>query len=320
MRLLALLACLVLLLVGAGCKSVRSSGPRLAPEPTPPGLWSEAELQGGWITVSIGLPHTGAPPFPVVLSPILPDHELLAHGIGVVRWKTNWKMLGEIASPEPKPEPTPTPDGDESVGAWLLRAPRPGIVGRAYFQLITNESDRSLPAVLEHLRTHPDIDPGRIAITGSSTSGFTALQALAEQPDLALGVVQVACGDYPTFLRSSQLALDDQDRWLVDGEIVLDADYATYLDSIDPIGRAANFPPRPLLLISGAQDRAIPAECVAKTAEQLGRAYEDAGTPNRFEWVEFADRGHNMGPEAPPLILDFLVRWLETDARLLERR
>lgn len=281
-----------------------------------------ADLEKGWITVRIGLPHTGEPPYPVVLSPILPDHELLAHGIGVVRWKTNWSILQKLASPEPTPMPRPTKENSGSepagVGAWLLRAPRPGIVGQAYFQLITNESHRSLPAVLDHLRTSPDVDASRIAITGSSTSGFTALQALAEHPELAAGVVQVACGDYRRFLKSSQLALGGQERWLEEGEIVLDADYEEYIDTIDPIGKADRFPPRPLLLISGAKDRAIPADCVGATAERFAHAYERSGVSNRFEWVEYEERGHNMGPEAPPLILDFLLRWLEMDARLLD--
>lgn len=333
----AFLVTLVLLLVGTGCKSARSAGPVLAPEPTPPGRWSEAVLERGWITVSLGLPYDRTPPYPVVLQPILPDHELLARGIGVVRWKTNWGALSAFKAadtdretakaPSGKPKtkagsgPSPGPEAataePETVGVWLLRAPRPGIVGRAYFQLITNEAHNSIPKVVDHLVQHPDVDPKRIAITGSSTGGFTALQAMAEDPRIAVGVVQVACGEYKVFLKSSSLALDDQERWLEDGRIVLDAAYDATLDAIDPVARADHFPPRPLLLISGAQDRAIPAECVARTATHFGRAYEQAGVPKRFEWVEFEERGHNMGPEAPPLILEFLERWLETDARLL---
>lgn len=319
----ALLAILVLLLGSAGCKSVPSDGPRLAPEPTPPGRWSEATLANGWITVSLGLPHVGEPPYPIVLSPILPDHELLARGIGVARWKTNWGALGGLAAPaEATPAPTPSPAAQKTppakpVGAWLLRSTRPGNVGRAYFHIITTEAHNTLPVVVDHLIEHPDVDPRRLAITGSSTGGFTALQAMAEDPRIAVGVVQVACGAYRAFLKSSSLALDDQERWLQDGEMILDDAYAAEIDRIAPNARADHFPPRPLLLISGAQDRAIPAACVASTAARFARAYDDAGFPKRFEWVEFPDRGHNMGPEAPPLILDFLQRWLETDQRLL---
>jgi len=307
----ALATTVFVLLATAGCKSAISRGPQLAPAPTPPGLWTEERIENGWITVNVGLPHHGRPPYPVVLNPIVPDHQLLALGIGVVRWKTNWDLLepfGERAAPEPKPQLVGPPR--EKVGVWLLRSDRPGIIGKAYFSLITYNAHKTVPAVIDYLLGVRGVDPERIAITGSSTGGFTALQAMAEDPRLALGVIQVACGDYLRFLRSSSLALDDQDRWLVDGRMVLDEDYEAQLLAIAPIRRSANFPPRPLLLLSGAEDRAIPAACVRATAERFAEVYADAQVSDRFEWIEFEDGGHNLGPEAPPLVLEFLDRWL----------
>lgn len=260
--------------------------------------------------MTVGLPDGGAPPFPVVLSPIVPDAELLRRGIGVVRWKTHWEVLSELA-PEPSPSPAPsTAEEDTSVGAWILRSPRPGVIGRAYFQLITTEAHKSVPAVLDYLQTQPEVDSSRVAITGSSTGGFTALQALAEDPRLHAGVIQVACGDYRAFLRSSRLGLDDDERWLVDGEMVLDDDYGAVLDAIAPANRADRFPPRPLLVLSGAEDRAIPAACVRSTVAKLRKTYERAGVRNEITWVEFADLGHNMGPTAAARTLEFLEREL----------
>ncbi len=309
----AWVATFVVLLASAGCKPAQPGWPRLAPQPTPPGRWTETVIENGWITVNLGLPHHGPPPYPVVLNPIVPDHALLARGIGVVRWKTNWQALKGFAAPKPAESAPPS----EQVGVWMLRSAHPGVIGRGYFGVITTEAHDTIPDVVDHLLTHPDVDPVRVAITGSSTGGFTALQALAEDPRLALGVVQVACGDYRLFLRSSSLALDDQERWLVDGEMILDPDYAATLDGIEPVARADHLPPRPILLISGAQDRAIPAACVRATAERFATTYDDAGVPDRFEWVEYVDRGHNLGPEAEQLILSFLERWLEVGPRLV---
>ncbi|MDG2303125.1 MAG: prolyl oligopeptidase family serine peptidase [Candidatus Binatia bacterium] len=309
---------LFFLLVGAGCKPAVPGWPRLAPKPTPPGLWSEVGIHNHWITVNIGLPHHGRPPYPVLLNPIVPDHELLERGIGVVRWKTNWEILSGLS--KPKATPGPGAKKPETVGAWLLRAPRPGIIGRAYFQLITTEAHETIPAVVDYLLTLPDIDPEQIAIAGSSTGGFTALQALAEEPRLALGVVQVACGEYRMFLQSSSLGLDDQERWLVDGEMVLDEKYGEKIDAIEPAARAELLPPRPLLLLSGAQDRAIPPACVHRSADRFAAAFEAAGVPDRFEWVEFEDLGHDIGPPGQALILEFLERWLVLDPRLLDVR
>ena len=310
--LFALVAPLLLLLGSAGCKPAAPGWPRLAPKPTPPARWTEQTIKNGWITVNVGLPHHGRAPYPVVLSPIVPDHELLSRGIGVVRWKTNWSIVAAVdAFQKPKPTPAvpavPTP---EPVGVWMLRSERPGIIGRGYFRVITTEAHKTVPVVLDHIRRMPDIDESRIAITGSSTGGFTALQAMAENPSIAAGVIQVACGGYSIFLKSSSLALDDQERYLAGGEIVLDDDYAAELAAIDPLSRASNFPPRPVLLVSGAQDRAIPAACVEATAARFSDVYEQAGLADRFQWVEFEERGHNMGPEAELLILDFLDEWL----------
>jgi pimeloyl-ACP methyl ester carboxylesterase len=134
---------------------------------------------------------------------------------------------------------------------------------------------------------------------------------MAEDPRLVVGAIQVACGDYRRFLRFSSLALDDQERWLVNGEMVLDDDYSDEIDDIEPIGRAEDFPPRPLLLLSGAEDPSIPPACVESTANVFGAAYARAGTPDHFEWIELEGRGHNPGPEAEELVLDFFTRWLE---------
>ncbi len=309
----------VVLLVGtAACKSATTSPLQLAPDPTPPGRWSEASIENGWITVTVGLPHHGDGPYAVVLNPIVPARLLLARGIGVARWRTNWSLLEPLSNKE-EPRPTASAANARKVGVWLLQSNRPGNVGRAYFQIISQEAHQSLPRVIDHLRTMPDIDAGRLAINGSSTGGFTALQAMAEEPRLAVAVVQVASGDYRCFLRSSSLALDDRGEWLVDGRMVLDDDYELEIAAIDPIGRAGNFPPRPLLLLNGAEDRAIPAACVHRTAQALEAAYAEQELPDRFEWVEFEEHGHTLPAEAQEVILDFLERRLSVPKALRGR-
>jgi dipeptidyl aminopeptidase/acylaminoacyl peptidase len=183
-------------------------------------------------------------------------------------------------------------------------------VGRAYFQIITHEAERSIPRVLDFLQTVPQLDPDRISIAGSSTSGFIALQAMAAEPRIALGVVRAACGDYHTFLRLSNLGLAGDPRWLVDGEMVLDADYEAEIRGIEPIGRAERFPPRPLLLVTGSADPAIPAECARRTADRFASAYSAAGAADRFHFVELDGQGHNLGAESARLAFEWWDRWL----------
>jgi fermentation-respiration switch protein FrsA (DUF1100 family) len=196
------------------------------------------------------------------------------------------------------------------VGAWLLAADRPGIVGKAYFALITQDAFNSLPKVLDYLETVPEIDQKRIAIAGSSTSGFVALEALLANPRLAAGVVRVACGDYHEFLRASSAALNSDPHWLSDGQMLLDQDYETKLREIEPIRFADRFPPRPLLMINGSLDKAVPLSCVRPTVDALTRAYARRGMSDRFRHVLYPASGHDLGPEAEALALEWWDRWL----------
>jgi dienelactone hydrolase len=266
----------------------------------------DTNIENGWIQVTVQIPRGHPGPRPAVITPIVADSTLLERGIAVVRYHTNWEALAPLRPPEPVKPPGP----ELQVGSWLLTAPRPGIVGKAYFALITQDAERSVPRVVDFLATVPQLDPARLAIAGSSTSGFLALQAMAADRRLALGVVRVACGDYHRFLRDSNLGLDSNPRWLVDGQMVLDADYEAELERIEPIRAAARFPPRPLLLVTGAEDPAIPADCARSTAKRFAAAYAAAGVRERFDFVELAGQGHNLSDASERLAVDWWERWL----------
>jgi dipeptidyl aminopeptidase/acylaminoacyl peptidase len=177
------------------------------------------------------------------------------------------------------------------------------------------EATGSIPKVVDYLLSLPQVDPTRISISGSSTSGFVALMALAHEPRLALGVVRVACGDYFLFLRESSLALHNDPRWLPGGKMELDPDYAERLRAIEPIANADRFPPRPLLLMAGEDDPAIPIACVKRTAEALEAAYAHDGVADRFRLVLFPGQGHNLGDDSSREALAWWERWLVHDAR-----
>jgi hypothetical protein len=326
------IALLILLATLAACKSPVRPAP--APEAPPPATAEAASdgtpgetttemLANGWIQVTLTVPRTGSPPFPVVISPILPDVELLSHGFAVVRFHTNWEALRGLAKPAPTATPgdagagATAPTGErpapEPVGKWLLTSSRPGIVGRAYFDFITADAESSLPTVVDWLETRSDVDPRRIALTGSSTSGFTALQGMAIEKRIAVGVVRVACGDYLTFLKSSSLALNDDPRWLPNGKLVLDPDYAVEIAAREPIRHAYRYPPRPLLLLAGERDQAIPFQCVENTVTRFRAAYAADGAADRFRFVPVAAEGHNLSSDANAEILPWLERWLSRD-------
>jgi hypothetical protein len=317
---------LILLIGLSACKSATRPLPPPEPMTPPPDEVAtdtvETTLQSGWISVEVTIPRTPAGAKPVVISPIVPDRELLDRGMAVARFHTNWEALrgfgAPAATPAPRAQPSaaaePSPGPATQVGTWLLAAPRAGIVGRAYFQILTVDSKETVPRVIDYLSTLPQIDPSRIALTGSSTSGFMALQAMATEPRIAVAVVRVACGDYMRFLRSSSLALNDDPRWLPGGKVVLDPDYAVEIAALEPIRHADRYPPRPLLLLAGAKDRAIPYACVESTVQRFGAAYAKAGAADRFRFVSFANEGHNLDAAANAEIVPWLERWLGTAA------
>jgi len=301
----------------------------------------EARLANDFVLLTMIIPRQPPGPKPVLIEAgsrdpaaiVGANGELLRRGVIVAHFQNNWQPLREAfppaqAMPDRPPvgrpgdtnvaagkavapeRPGPKPAEPQTVGSWLLAAPRPGIVGRSYFQFVAVSAHTSVPAVVEHLGTLAEVDPRRIAIVGRSTGGFVVLEALAQEPRLAVGLVRVACGDYHDFLQKSSLALAGNPRWLVDGKIVLDADYEAELRVREPIRTAGRLPPRPLLLQNGGRDPAMPTSCALGTARVFERAYALQGLPERFRFILWDDRGHDLGPDAQAEEIRWCERWL----------
>ena len=292
-------------LAAAACASNNPNSDPAAPV-------DERHFTLGALHVTLRIPDAPPGRKPVVVSPFVDADALLARGFAVATYAFDWKEVARLsgyAEPEMPPEPPEAHGEEPRVGAWLLTSPRPGIIGRAYFQLV-GANAALVPTVLDVLERQPDLDAGRIGIMGSSTFGFVALQALQSDRRLALGVVRVTCGDYLRFLRSSTLALAVDPRWLQGGRMELDAEYEAELRAHQPIAHADAFPPRPLLLLAGIGDRVMPYACVESTAEAFAAAYTHAGVSERFRLEAFSEEGHHLGAEADAIALRWLERWL----------
>jgi predicted esterase len=304
-RALALLLLAALVACAGPTPSEPDAGAR--PESSPDVERVEHVLADGVLHVTVSIPREPPGPKPAVIEPIGDDEALLSRGIVVVHFRHVWARAPGVAAPEPESASEPA---EKPVGRWLLAAPRPGIVGRNYFALIGAIAEGSVPRVVDLLETLPSVDPERIGMSGSSTGGFVALEAMIAEPRLAAGVVRVACGDYHAFLRSSTLALADDARWLPEGRLPLDADYDAELTAREPIRNAEALPPRPLLMLNGTADDAIPYECALRTAEILHAAYARAGALDRFRFIAFEDVGHDLGDQALRAAERWWERWL----------
>lgn len=292
----------LLLLLAAGCLvACEPKRPPTIPA-APPGAYDthEAKLAGGFISVRVDVPATPAGPKPAILTP-LDDHRraLLEAGAIVVGYHVDWDSLAGFAPPPPPGAPQP------KVGEWILAAPTPKTVGKGYFELIAYDANEAIPQVVDYLTTLPEVDATRIAIEGNSTSGFTALQAVAREPRLMAAVVSSACGDYHAFLHGSRLAMAGK-------PLDLAPDFDRWLRAQEPVEHPARLVHAALLLLNGAQDVAVPARCAQATDAVFRQAYERAGVPERYRFVLFNEATHNLGEDRMREAWAWWYRWLLT--------
>jgi dienelactone hydrolase len=261
----------------------------------------EATLDNGALLIRVELPLVPAGPKPVVISPIGDPEPYLAAGLGVATYRINWNG-GKVSVPRPGPPPAKT------YGVWLLASPTRERIGQAYFDIIEGTAAR-VPAVVDYLSGLAEVDPSRLAIMGSSTHGFVALEAIAREPRLTAGIVFATCGDYPCFLHRSSLAMKGE-------PLALDPAYEVTLRAREAMSHPERLTHAALLMVNGAKDLAVPAPCAIATARALADAYRRAGVPDRFEFVLVEGAGHgDLWPVGMKETHAWIARWLAPDAR-----
>jgi len=268
------------------------------PAPTTPRNVRVVELEHGFVPVRLELPAAPAGPKPAVISLLGENETLLAAGMVVVTYRLDWDRLKGL---RPPPEPAPT----NTVGAWLLASPTPKTVGQGYFGLIAANAD-AVSTVIDYLGTVPDVDPERIAIGGTSTGGFIALEATAVDARIRAAVIIAACGDFHRFLHLSSLGMNG-------APLDLDPTYDKRLREREPIRHPARLTHAAVLLVSGTEDLAIPISCALETARTFASAYRRAGVAERFRFVPVGGAGHNdIGERTRGESLAWLQRWLQS--------
>ena len=291
---------LALLLAACVAACVRTT----APPPAPSGATTEenvrvAQLENGLVTVRLELPPAPSGPKPTVISLLGENETIRAAGITVVTYRLNWDRLKGF---RPPPEPAASQAPKNTVGVWLLASPTPKTVGQGYFGVIAANA-RAVSTVIDYLGTVPDIDPARIAIGGTSTGGFIALEATADAR-IRAAVIIAACGDYHCFLHRSSLAMQG-------APLDLDPAYDRRLREREPIRHPAHLTHAAVLLVNGTEDLAIPISCARATARTFARAYRHAGVPQRFRFVAVEGAAHNdIGERVRGESLAWLERWL----------
>jgi dienelactone hydrolase len=290
-----------LLILGAllaGCGAAHDGEPAGAPTPpTTTYLVRETDLVNGAVNVRLEIPPQPAGRKPAVIALLTNDRSpVLKAGYVAVSYSVRWGLLRMH-------EPTPSP-AQQAVGKWVLASPSEALLGERYLRDIGTTADTYLPAVLDWVAAQPEVDPTRLAMTGSSTNGFVALRAGAVDRRLAVVVAVAACADYERFLRYSSMGMDG-------APLTLAPAYAAWLHGQEVIRDPAAITHAAVLMVNRAADPLIPVACADETARILADAYAGAGAPQRFKYVRLEGEGHGVATEELAAAMAWLRTWLK---------
>jgi cephalosporin-C deacetylase-like acetyl esterase len=158
---------------------------------------------------------------------------------------------------------------------------------------------------LDYLETRPEVDKGRIGLTGISGGG--AITWYTAAVDERIAAAAPVCS---TFTFGSQAA-----HWIASGQCDCIYYHNTYLMDFPVVG--ALIAPRPLLIISGQQDTIFPPDGYHEVFRRTKRVYDLYAGAGSGRIREVDD---NVGQNDPPLFLrearQWMQRWLKGDPSL----
>jgi dienelactone hydrolase len=153
---------------------------------------------------------------------------------------------------------------------------------------------RDEQCLLDYLETRSEIDSARVGATGMSM-GCTRAWWLSALDERVKAVVGVAC-----FTRYTELLAHGSSHgiyYFVPG----------LMKHFDTEAIYALTAPRPMLMLSGDQDRNAPPDGIEVLERKLGAVYRLYGQPENFRSVLYKDTGHEYLPE----MRSEMVRWFE---------
>jgi dipeptidyl aminopeptidase/acylaminoacyl peptidase len=147
---------------------------------------------------------------------------------------------------------------------------------------------KDIGAMLDWIGMRPDLDPGKVVLSGGSYGGWLALEAGIVYNDRIRGIIEGAgITDFVTFLEQQPPARQVDRRAEYGDE--RDPQMREYLKSISPVTRASELK-KPTLILHPAKDPRVPVT----QAQELVRALK---ANNATVWyAEFADANHDNFP------------------------
>ena len=147
-------------------------------------------------------------------------------------------------------------------------------------------SYKDISSLLDWIQTQPDLDAGRVLITGGSYGGFMTLAVATNYNDrICCSVDVVGPSNLVTFLEHTSGYRKDLRRVEYGDE--RDPKMREFLESVAPANKAKNIS-KPLFVIAGQNDPRVPASESAQMAEVVRKN----GTP--VWWLLGKDEGHGF--------------------------
>ncbi len=166
--------------------------------------------------------------------------------------------------------------------------------GRRWLDLDNGErredAVRDVGALLDWIATRPELDAGRVGVSGSSYGGYMTLASMiAHGERLRAGIDVVGISNFVTFLANTGDYRRDRRRVEYGDE--RDPRMRRTLERISPLGAAQRIR-KPLFVAHGANDPRVPAS----EAEQIVRSVRANG--GEVWYLLFGDEGHGFEKKA----------------------
>ena len=157
------------------------------------------------------------------------------------------------------------------------------------------------------LSSRPEVDAGRIGITGISLGGIVAATAAEREPRLSRAMLILAGGDLWTIIHYAR-ETEGLSRMLRNLPAAQSEAIHRAVAAVDPLTDAAKLKRRAaegrILMVNAAEDEVIPRACTEKLAEQFGIS-------DRVRWLE--GLGHYTALASLPKILTDMVAFFGQD-------
>jgi uncharacterized protein len=197
--------------------------------------------------------------------------------------------------------------GERSV-AGIFRDDRMASLGEEYsiwvHQTSIARTAKDIPVILDALALRTDVDASRVAATGMSMGGSTAMVLAWQEPLVRVVASLVGAVDFWWDVTKTRPGPEQESRKAAYGLRLREL-----VASIDPRPRFKQIPPKALFIASGGRDECIDIESVRRFVADLEPLYRR--TPDRLRFLPFPEASHGVTAAMWREAQDWIVHNLE---------